>query len=491
MYGHTVYKQRQLVKVDNKAASAVLDTCIYFFCFAAAYAYGNIGIAQIKLAFRKIADRKLFRVTVFKLILEAVGKGFEIFFAYFRGAEYVIECIFIQHRHFRAVCYLCSKVIQSFVDLCDNKAAQFFSRDFGDDLLESFLFLLTGHYEFAAENVLNYGNRSENIIPTGFNRLDGILSLSKGDLAVIAARPAVGKSAFVGNLAVRSSMSGYATALFSMEMSEAQVLDRIMSSVGRIPHNFLVKNSIEGKYDNELGRAVSYVFSKSKLFIDNRRCQTVRDIKRKCIKAKADVVIIDYLQLMRASRKYESKVNEVAEINSDLKIMAWDLNAVVILLSQLNRDVEKRAVPRPVLSDLRDSGFIEQDANSIIFLSKANLNNANSDILAEVAKKRSGAVGQVVFSFDRNIQTFAETDKNTRPKAAQKLYDVFKAWAKTNGEYAPTKQGFWKELSDRLTNGDKDKLLKIIRGIRYPTFTLTTEAKTTYKEAYGYDFSQS
>lgn len=74
---------------------------------------------------------------------------------------------------------------------------------------------------------------------------------------------------------------------------------------------------------------------------------------------------------------------------------------------------------------------------------------------------------------------------------AQKLYDVFKAWAKTNGEYAPTKQGFWKELSDRLTNGDKDKLLKIIRGIRYPTFTLTTEAKTTYKEAYGYDFLQS
>ncbi len=261
-----------------------------------------------------------------------------------------------------------------------------------------------------------HSNCTENIIPTGFSRLDGIVSLSKGDLAVIAARPAVGKSAFVGNLAVRFSMSGYTTALFSMEMSEAQILDRIMSSVGRIPHNFLAKNNIEGKYDNELGRAVSFVFSKSKLYIDDRSCQTVRDIKRKAIKAKADVIIIDYLQLMRSSRKYESKVNEVAEITRDLKIMAGDLNAVVILLSQLNRDVEKRTVPRPMLSDLRDSGSIEQDANSIIFLSKTDPNDANSDILADVAKNRSGSVGQVVFSFDRNIQTFAETNERYEHK---------------------------------------------------------------------------
>lgn len=270
-----------------------------------------------------------------------------------------------------------------------------------------------------------HSNCTENIIPTGFSRLDGIVSLSKGDLAVIAARPAVGKSAFVGNLAVRFSMSGYTTALFSLEMSETQILNRIMSSVGRIPHNFLAKNSIEGKYDNELGEAVSRVFGKSRLYIDDRSCQTVRDIKRKAIKAKADVVIIDYLQLMRSARKYESKVNEVAEITRDLKIMAGDLNAVVILLSQLNRDVEKRAVPRPILSDLRDSGSIEQDANSIIFLSKTDPNDANSDILAEVAKNRSGAVGQVVFAFDRDIQTFAETDKKYTSKGGAPVGRVY------------------------------------------------------------------
>ena len=170
-----------------------------------------------------------------------------------------------------------------------------------------------------------HSNRTENIIPTGFSRLDGILSLSKGDLVVIAARPAVGKSAFVGNLAVRFSISGYTTALFSMEMSETQILNRIMSSVGRIPHNFLSKNSIEGKYDNELGKAASLVFNKCRLYIDDKSCQTVRDIKRKCIKAKTDVVIIDYLQLMKSARKYENKVTEVAEITRDLKIMAGDL----------------------------------------------------------------------------------------------------------------------------------------------------------------------
>lgn len=263
-----------------------------------------------------------------------------------------------------------------------------------------------------------HSNRTESIIPTGFKRLDGILALSRGDLAVIAARPAVGKSAFVGNLAVKFSISGYTAALFSMEMSEAQILNRIFSSVGRIPHNFLVKNSISGKYDNELGAAVSLIFNQSKLYIDDKSCQTVRDIKRKSIKAKADVVIIDYLQLMRPARKYENKVNEVSEITRDLKIMAGDLNVPVILLSQLNRDVKKRAYQRPVLSDLRDSGSIEQDANSIIFLSKTDRNDQNSDILADIAKNRNGSTGQVVFSFDRNVQTFRETDRVYKPCGA-------------------------------------------------------------------------
>lgn len=261
--------------------------------------------------------------------------------------------------------------------------------------------------------------RTKGIIPTSYLKLDGILSMSRGDLVVIAARPGVGKSAFVGNLAVKFSLNGYKTALFSMEMSRDQIMNRILASVGQIPHDFLVKNSVFGKYAEDMGKAASMLYNRCMLEIDDKSCLTAGEIKRKSIKAKADVVIIDYLQLMKSARKYESKVNEVAEITRDLKIMAGDLNVPVILLSQLNRDVEKRAGQRPVLSDLRDSGSIEQDANSIIFLSKVDRNDPNSDILADVAKNRNGSTGQVIFRFDRNVQTFRETDREYKPCGAK------------------------------------------------------------------------
>lgn len=261
--------------------------------------------------------------------------------------------------------------------------------------------------------------KTKGIIPTNYQRLDDILSMSRGDLVVIAARPGVGKSAFVGNLAVKFSLNGYKTVLFSMEMSREQIMNRIFSSAGQIPHDFLVKNSVFGKYAEELGKAASIVYNRCRLEIDDKSCLTTGEIKRKSIKAKADVVIIDYLQLIKSARKYENKVNEVAEITRDLKVLAGDLNVPVILLSQLNRDVEKRAGQRPVLSDLRDSGSIEQDANSIIFFSKTDRNDLNSDILADVAKNRNGSTGQVLFRFDRNVQTFRETDKEYKPCSAK------------------------------------------------------------------------
>lgn len=270
--------------------------------------------------------------------------------------------------------------------------------------------------DFVAEKT---SGKTKGIIPTGYFRLDSILSISRGDLVVVAARPGVGKSAFVGNLAVKFSLAGYRTVLFSMEMSREQIMNRILSSAGQIPHDFLVKNSVYGRYAEDMGKAASLLYGKCGLVIDDKSCLTSGEIKRKCIKAKTDAVIIDYLQLMKSARKYESKVNEVAEITRDLKIMAGDLNVPVILLSQLNRDVEKRAGQRPVLSDLRDSGSIEQDANSIIFLSKIDQNDPNSDILADVAKNRNGSTGQVIFRFDRNVQTFRETDRKYKPCSAK------------------------------------------------------------------------
>lgn len=255
------------------------------------------------------------------------------------------------------------------------------------------------------------------IIPTKYAKMDRMLPMFKSDLIIIAARPSVGKSAFAGNLGVKFAYNGYKTTFFSFEMSKEQLLNRVLSSAGQIPHDFLVRNSVSGKYAEQLGRAASMLFDKCMLYIDDKSIATVNSIKRKVIKSKAQVVIIDYLQLMKPSggRKYASKNDEVSEITRDLKIMARDLNVVVILLSQLNREVDKRVSTRPVMSDLRDSGSIEQDANSIVFLSRLAPDSKNSDVLVDIAKNRSGETGQIIFQFDGNMQTFRETEQEYQP----------------------------------------------------------------------------
>jgi len=140
----------------------------------------------------------------------------------------------------------------------------------------------------------------------------------------------------------------------------------------------------------------------------------IREIKRKCVKNKAQIIIIDYLQLISPDFKSDNsnKTYEIGEITRRLKIMAGELGALVILLSQLNRNVETRAISRPIFSDLRDSGAIEQDATGIVFLSKINPDDNNSDILVDVAKNRCGGMGQVIFRFNRATQTLYETEKN-------------------------------------------------------------------------------
>lgn len=267
-----------------------------------------------------------------------------------------------------------------------------------------------------------YSGNTGKIVPTYYPKFDSILSLFNTDLIVLAARPSIGKSAFITNVATKTSFHGYTTGLFSLEMSKEQVLDRIFASVGQIPYVFLTKNSIEGKYSEALGKAATIIHEKCALLIDDTACITVNEIKHKCIENKVQIAIIDYLQLLKPNggRKYANKVDEVSEITRDLKIMAGELNIPVILLSQLNRDVEKRLNSRPQLSDLRDSGSIEQDANSVIFLSKTNPDDEHSDILVDIAKNRSGPVGKVIYQFDRNTQTFRETEQEYQPPEGRK-----------------------------------------------------------------------
>lgn len=260
------------------------------------------------------------------------------------------------------------------------------------------------------------------IIPTGYTQLDSKLAICRGDLVVIAARPSVGKSAFVTNLSVKFSVKGYKVAFFSLEMTKEQVKDRIMSCIGQIPLTFLTRNSISGKYIEELSKAYAFVFNKCDIKTDESSYITVNEIRRLCMADKPDIVVIDYLQLLSAprGRKYNSTVDKVSEMTRELKIMAGEINAAVVLLSQLSREVERRANNAlPQLSDLRDSGSIEQDANSVIFLSKLEPNNKNSDIVADIAKNRSGETGRLIFSYDRNVQTMRETDREYTPPSSR------------------------------------------------------------------------
>lgn len=260
------------------------------------------------------------------------------------------------------------------------------------------------------------------IIPSGYTQLDSKLAISRGDLVVIAARPSVGKSAFVSNLSVKFSFKGYKVAFFSLEMPESQVKDRILSCVGQIPFAFLARNSISGKYIEELSKAYALVFNKCDININDSSYMTVNEIRRICMTEKPDVVIIDYLQLLSAprGRKYNSTVDKVSEMTRELKIMAGEINAAVVLLSQLSREVERRANNAlPQLSDLRDSGSIEQDANSVVFLSKLEPNDNDSDIVLDIAKNRSGETGKFIFSYDRSVQTMRETDREYTPPSSR------------------------------------------------------------------------
>lgn len=205
-------------------------------------------------------------------------------------------------------------------------------------------------------------------IPTGFGDLDFIITgLNKSDLILIAARPGMGKTSFALNIAKHVS-ENLRTAIFSLEMSKEQLASRLLSMEGKIPGNKLRRGHLDPEEWGKLTEA-SESFANSKLYIDDTAGITVPEMKAK-IRRLGDVslVVIDYLQLISANRKISNRVQEISDITRQLKIMAKELNIPVICLSQLSRASEQRTNHRPMLSDLRDSGSIEQDADIVIML---------------------------------------------------------------------------------------------------------------------------
>ncbi len=260
-------------------------------------------------------------------------------------------------------------------------------------------------------------------IPTGFEYLDNLLGgMGKSDLIILAARPGVGKTSFALNIATNvAKRQQDAVAIFSLEMSREQLTARILSSEGLLDSSIFRSGITNLELWKDLAD-VSTKMSKLPIYLDDSSGITVPEIKAKIRRINSDprmpnvgLIVIDYLQLMTSGKRSESRVNEVSEITRNLKIMAKELMVPVITLSQLSRATEKRSKEehRPVLADLRDSGSIEQDADSVMFLFREHLYNDEADESeAEciIAKNRHGGLGTAMLMWDGNHTRYLNPD---------------------------------------------------------------------------------
>ena len=265
--------------------------------------------------------------------------------------------------------------------------------------------------------------QSDSAIPglsTGLRDLDSkINGLNKSDLLLVAARPAMGKSAFALNLGVNVAKAYKKTvAIFNLEMSREQLAMRLLASESFIDMQKLATGKLTDEEWGKLAMAAASL-SQTDIRIDDNPSVTVADINAKCRRIEnLGLVIIDYLQLMTSSgygkNSGDNRVTVVGEISRALKIMAKELNIPVVCLSQLSRAVESRTDKRPILSDLRESGAIEQDADSVMFLYRDDYYNPNSEDkgLAEciVSKNRHGETGTVKLQWFGPYQTFTDRE---------------------------------------------------------------------------------
>ena len=259
-------------------------------------------------------------------------------------------------------------------------------------------------------------------IRTNFRDLDKITSgLQKGDLIILAARPAMGKTAFALNIAHNVAFkSEDPVAIFSLEMPASQLVQRIICSMGGIEGSTMRTGEILKTNANKYYAAAERV-SKCNLYIDDTPGVKINEIVAKCRKLKQEhglkLIVIDYLQLITgSSNNRESRQQEVSDISRQLKMLARELDVPVIALSQLSRSVEQRPNKRPMMSDLRESGAIEQDADIVTFIyregyykaseGKEEEDNGLTEII--IAKHRNGATGEVNLAFEKNFSRFTD-----------------------------------------------------------------------------------
>lgn len=264
------------------------------------------------------------------------------------------------------------------------------------------------------KNILNKNPGEFNGIATGLTDFDRFVGgLKKSELIILAARPSMGKTALALNIAMTAAINNNVL-FFSLEMGKDQLIKRILSSLSNVDLNYIYRSFLTDENIVDIISALEYK-KNLKLFIDDNATQTLNQIRIKSKNFKQeyglDLIIIDYVQLIQGSKKYsENRVQEVSEISRGLKILARELDIPILVLSQLSRNIEHRENKRPQLSDLRESGSLEQDADIVMFLYRDEYYNSETydknltDLI--IAKNRNGSIGSVELFFSPQHMKF-------------------------------------------------------------------------------------
>ncbi len=270
------------------------------------------------------------------------------------------------------------------------------------------------------EHLSDIKNNAKGItgISSGFKRLDDMTSgFQKGDFIVVASRPSMGKTGIALGLAAHAANNNFSVGFFSLEMSAEQLTLRLLSMQSSIAHQNIRNASISSDEWLELTNVAAHL-ANMKLFIDDAPMLTIMELRAKARKLKIehnlDLLFVDYLQLLRTNKRHENRHQEVSEISRSLKALAKELEIPIIALSQLSRAVDSRLDKRPMLSDLRESGAIEQDADLIMFLYRDVVYNPETEnpALVEliVGKQRNGPTGTLYLNFLGELIRFEEAE---------------------------------------------------------------------------------
>lgn len=268
-------------------------------------------------------------------------------------------------------------------------------------------------------------------VPTGFTALDNKLSgLQKSDLIVLGGRPSTGKTSLALDMARNAALAGHNVGVFSLEMSREQVIDRIVSAESQVPLWHILTGRIQDDTEFMMIQNALDRLSGAKLFIDDSPSLNILQMRsmarRLQVEHGLELLIVDYLQLIRPRTSSDNIVAQITEISRSLKALARELKVPVLAVSQLSRNVEQRDHKTPRLSDLRDSGSIEQDADIVAFIYRkeadsVDANDTSNTTQILIAKHRNGPIGEIELTFDRERATFKSIDKRYQDAALPPL----------------------------------------------------------------------